>query len=229
MGAQYSATRTTLLSQAGLSCGELHLPSWQVLKANLGEYLFQLIRRKEVTVSTVFLVIVALGAVAVVALTAYFSVSRYKRYKARDEFGPEFERVARERGSEREAERELRTRRERVNSRIRPLSDDGRRRYREEWERVERTFVDNPLLALDQADRVVTDILSERNFPTESRKEATEAVGVTYSKVVEDFRDAQRTHASTIGSNGEGGTSDESMEEMRKAIQKYRSVFDRLI
>ena len=94
---------------------------------------------------------------------------------------------------------------------------------------VERTFVDNPLLALDQADRVVTDILAERTFLTESRQEAAEAVGVTHSKVVEDFREAQRIHEETTRLEGEERTEDESMEEMRRAIQKYRSVYERLV
>jgi hypothetical protein len=172
---------------------------------------------------TVLLVVILL---AVVAAVAFFAFAHYRRGNAREEFGPEFERLARDRGSEKEAEQELRARREKVESRIRPLSEDGRRRYREEWEMVERTFVDNPLLALDQADRVVTDLLAERNFPTGSRQEAAEAVGVTYSEVVEDFRDAQRIHADVTRS-GEP-TADESMEEMRRAIQKYRSVYERL-
>ena len=175
---------------------------------------------------TIVLIMVLL---AVVVAVAYFALTHYRRGSAREEFGPEFERAARERGSEKEAERELRARRERVESRIRPLSDDGRRRYRQEWEMVERTFVDNPLLALDQADRVVTDILAERNFLTESRQEAAEAVGVVHSKVVEDFRDAQRIHAETTSSAEQGSAEDGSMEEMRRAIQKYRSVYERLV
>lgn len=174
-------------------------------------------------------VLLTVGLLAVVVAVGFFAVARYRRGNAREEFGPEFERVARERGSEKEAEQELRARRDRVKSRIRPLSEDGRRRYREEWGMVERTFVDNPLLALDQADRVVTDILAERNFPTESRQGATEAVGVTHSRVVEDFREAQRIHGDVTHSGERQGTEDESMEEMRRAIQKYRSVYERLV
>ena len=177
--------------------------------------------------NTILLIVVVLAVVAAVAAVAFFSVTRYQQRNTREEFGPEFERLARERGSEKEAERELRARREKVESQIRPLSDDGRRHYREEWERVERTFVDNPPLALEQADRVVADILSERNFPTESRQEATEAVGATHPKVVEDFRDAQRMRVSVTSS--EEGNIDEGLEQMRQAIQKYRSVYERLI
>ncbi len=94
---------------------------------------------------------------------------------------------------------------------------------------VERTFVDNPLLALDQANRVVTDILTERNFPTESPQKATEAVGVMHSIVVEDFRDAQRIHTETARLGEEESLEDQSMEKMRQGIQKYRSVYERLV
>jgi hypothetical protein len=41
--------------------------------------------------------------------------------------------------------------------------------------------------------------------------------------VVEDFREAQRIHQSATGSQGEA-----DLEEMRLAIQRYRSVYERL-
>jgi hypothetical protein len=44
-----------------------------------------------------------------------------------------------------------------------------------------------------------------------------------YPEVVEDFREAQRTHQDATGS--EGGI---DLEKMRQAIQKYRSVYRRL-
>ena len=168
--------------------------------------------------------------VVVVALLAAFLVPRYRRQqhgrqeKAREEYGPEFERTARERGSERKAERELRKRRERVESSIRPLSKESRRRYEEEWDRVEHTFVEDPVASLDAADRVVTDILTERNFPTDSRPEATKGVGVMHPEVVENFREAQRVRAEATRPEG-----DPDPEEMRRAIQEYRSVYERLM
>lgn len=36
--------------------------------------------------------------------------------------------------------------------------------------------------------------MAERNFPTESREEASKGLGVMHSDVVEDFREAQRVH-----------------------------------
>ncbi len=178
----------------------------------------------------VTLLVIILIAVAVVAvlLVAFFVRRRgrsqqERQERARQEYGPEYERLVEERGSEQEAERELRERRERVEGEVRPLPEESRRRYQERWQQVERTFVDDPETSLDEADRVVEEILIERNFPTDSRQEASEGVGVMHPGVVEDFREAQRVHRDATGAQGGA-----DLEEMRRAIQKYRSVYERL-
>ena len=175
------------------------------------------------------LLIIILVVVAVVALLAVFFISRRsssqqeRQERARREYGPEYERAVQKLGSEQKAEQELRERRERLESRVRPLSEESRRRYDEQWRRVEQTFVDEPAASLDDADRVVGEILAERNFPTDSRQEASKGVGVMHPGVVEDFREAQRVHREAIRSEDET-----SLEQMRQAIQKYRSVYERL-
>lgn len=177
--------------------------------------------------TTLLVIVLIVIAVIVVALVAFFLYRRRQQQqqaRAREEYGPEYERVVEERGSEREAEQELRERREKVESEIQPLSEESRRRYEEQWQQVERTFVDDPAAALDDADRVVTEILAERNFPADSRQEATKGVGVMYSGVVEHFREAQQIHQEATHSQGEA-----DLEKMRQAIQKYRSVYERLI
>jgi hypothetical protein len=70
----------------------------------------------------------------------------------------------------------------------------------------------------------VEEILVERNFPTDSRREASEGVGVMHPGVVEDFREAQQIHQDGVRSQGEA-----DLEKMRQAIQKYRSVYERVI
>lgn len=186
--------------------------------------------------TVVAVIVIAVVVVVVIALVALL-VARKRRQQqerqeeARREYGPEYERTVEERGSEKEAESELRERRERMESEIRPLPEESRRRYAEQWEEVERTFVDDPAGALDGADRVVAEIMAERNFPTESREEASKGLGVMHSDVVEDFREAQRVHQEAVGSSNGGGYSDsggEDLEKMREAIQEYRSVYERL-
>ena len=180
--------------------------------------------------SNVTLVIIIVVAVVIVAALVAFFVSRGRRAqqerqeRAREQFGPEYERAVQERGSERQAEKELRKRRERLEDEVQPLSEESRKRYEERWLGVERTFVDDPWASLEEADRVVADILAERNFPTDSRQEASKGVGVMHPQVVEDFRQAQRVHGEASGSEGEA-----ELEEMRRAIQMYRSVYERLM
>jgi type II secretory pathway pseudopilin PulG len=172
---------------------------------------------------TLLVIVLIVIAVIVVALVAFLVYRRRRQARAREQYGSEYERVVEERGSERKAEQELRERRERVEGEIQPLSEESRRRYDEQWQQVERTFVDDPAASLDDADRLMAKILTERNFPADSREEAGKGIGVIHPEVVEDFREAQRVHQNATSS--EGGA---DLEEMRQAIQKYRSVYERL-
>jgi len=175
------------------------------------------------TLLIIILIVVAIVAVLLVAFFIFRRQQQRRQERARQEYGPEYERTVEERGSEREAERELRERRERMESEVQPLSEESRRHYDERWRRVEQTFVDNPGASLEEADRVVTEILAERNFPTDSQQETSKGVGVMYPGVVEDFREAQRVRQDAA--SAQEGT---DLENMRQAIQKYRSVYERL-
>jgi hypothetical protein len=174
------------------------------------------------------LVIILIAVVVIVGLVIFFLYRRrqeqhQRQQRARQEYGPEYERLVQERGSEREAEQELRDCRERLDDETRPLSEESQGLYQERWQWVERTFVDDPEASLGEADLVVQEILIERNFPTDSRQEASEGVGIMHPEVVEDFREAQQIHRNATDSQGGA-----DLEEMRRAIQKYRSVYERL-
>lgn len=175
------------------------------------------------------LIIVLIAVVVVVALVVFFLYRRRQQQQerqeqARQDYGPEFERLAQERGSEREAEQELRERRERIESETQTLSQESRERYDEQWRQVEQTFVDDPKASLDDADRVVAEMLTERNFPTDSRQEASEGIGAVHPGVVEDFKEAQKVRQESLTDSG----SEADLDKMRQAIQKYRSVYQQL-
>lgn len=195
--------------------------------------------------TVITIIVVAVIVVVILAVAGTFLGSRrqsQRQEEAREEYGPEYERAVEEQGSERKAEKDLRQRREQVESDVQPLSDESRSRYAERWDEVERTFVDDPVASLQEADQVVRDILEERNFPTDSRDEAARGVGVMHSDVVEDYREAQRTHQAAAKEEAGGSTSSDvgreegreqeeggaDSERMRQAIQKYRSVYERL-
>src|ERR687898_915683 len=158
-----------------------------------------------------------------------------QRERSRQEFGSEYERMAQERGSEEEAERELRERRGRVERRVEPLSEESRGRYEEQWGEVERVFVDNPERSIEMADRTVSDILDERNFVSDagqSDEETERDLAAMHPEIADDYREARRIRADVVARSAgraEGDSNEQSTEELRQAIRKYRAVYQRLV
>jgi FtsZ-interacting cell division protein ZipA len=194
-------------------------------------------------VNTTTLIIIIVVVVIVIALLAFYFISRRsraqrseaQRERTRQEFGSEYERTAEERGSEEEAERELRERRGRAERRVEPLSGESRQRYEQQWVEVERVFVDNPERSIEMADRTVMDILQERNFvadPAQSDEETERELAVMHPDVADDYREARRIRADVVAGtvrSSDEGASDETTEDLRQAIRKYRAVYERLM
>src|SRR5207249_2823134 len=81
----------------------------------------------------------------------------------KERFGPEYDRVAADAPSRREAEAELREREERRSElRIRPLDPRAADRYRIEWHEVQAEFVDDPAGAVTDADVLIQSVMRER-------------------------------------------------------------------
>ena len=193
--------------------------------------------------TTALIVIIVVVVVVVVLLLVLFFASRRRaaqrsqeqRERSRAEFGSEYERTAQEIGSEEEAERELRERRGRVERRVEPLSDESRGRYEEQWGEVERVFVDNPERSIEMADRTVFDILNERNFISDagqSDEETERGLAAMHPEVADDYREARRIRADVVARSAgraEEDSNEESTEELRQAIRKYRAVYQRLV
>lgn len=190
--------------------------------------------------STVTLVIVIAVVVVLALLLAGFLASRRsrtrrkeeQRERSREEFGSEYEREARERGSEEEAEKELRQRRGAVEKRAEPLSEESRGRYEEQWGEVERVFVDNPARSVEMSDRVVSDVLRERNFADAAQgdDETERNLAAAHPDVADDYREARRIRAEAVSRSAGGAEGDdatESTENLRQAIRKYRTVYGR--
>ena len=191
--------------------------------------------------NTTTLIVIVVVVVVVILLLALFFASRRRaaqrseeqRERSREEFGSEYERTVEERGSEEEAERELRERRGRVERRIEPLSDESHDRFEEQWMEVERVFVDNPERSIEMADRTVSDVLTERRFVSEagqSDEETEQSLAVLHPDVADDYREARRIRAEVVArSAGHSDQGEESTEDLRQAIRKYRAVYQRLV
>lgn len=188
-------------------------------------------------------ILVILAVVVIIVLLIVFFVSRRsrsrrqeeQRERSREEFGSEYERTARERGSEEEADKELRRRRGSVERRVEPLSDERKEHFEGQWGEVERVFVDNPERSIEMADRTVSDILQERRFiadSSQSDEETEKSLAAMHPDVADDYREARRMRAEVVARSGRSadeGSEEQSTEDLRQAIRRYRAVYGRLV
>src|SRR5436190_2565804 len=113
-------------------------------------------------------IILVLLVVAAVILIAWLAVERRRADRLRAQFGGEYDRTLRQTGSRRAAEQELDARRERVAALdIKPLSADDQAHYLAAWRMVQHQFVDDPAGAIDEADRLIGEVLQARGYPVD--------------------------------------------------------------
>jgi hypothetical protein len=169
---------------------------------------------------------IVLGIVALAVIVLAVLAARWRsRANLQQRFGPEYEREVAERGNERDAARHLRDvadRRDQLD--IRPLEPAARNRYTRRWEAVQTDFVDRPGHALDEADRLITDVMRDRGYPVEDFGERAELVAADHPQIVEHYRAA---HAARRNHHGQPGAVD--TEELRQAFVHYRALFDELV
>jgi hypothetical protein len=168
-----------------------------------------------VLVAVIFLIIGGVIAMAVMRL------QRTKRL--RDRFGSEYERAINELGDKRQAENELDARLAHVNTlKIRPLTAEEVNRYSLEWQQTQTEFVDEPLTALQKADRLIRDVMKARGYPVEDFEQRAADISVDYPELVTDYRGmhliAVKEHEDEV-----------STEEMRQAMVHGRALFENLI
>ena len=171
------------------------------------------------TTETVIFLVIAVVAIAAAAYM-FLMVSRTRRLRTR--FGPEYDRaIESQRGRVSQAEALLEKREKRVSKlNIRPLTQEERERFTGEWRRVQEHFVDDPKAAVAEADSVVIDAMRARNYPMTEFEQRADDISVEYPHVVEDYRIAHKI-----------ATTDRevSTEDLRKAMQHYRNLFEELV
>ena len=170
---------------------------------------------------------VLIAIVAVVALLVIVAVVLYNRRNSsarlKEKFGPEYDRVVRQQGDPRLAENVLVERERRVSAlKLRDLPTAERDRYLHQWTFVQKQFVDDPRGAVNEADRLVTDVMSSRGYPMSEFDRRAEDISVHYPETVGNYRaahDIVLRHA-----KGQSTT-----EDLRRAMVHFRSLFDELL
>jgi len=170
----------------------------------------------------VMAIMVVLGVLLVVFVA--WEIAQRRRSKAlRERFGPEYEHAVEAYGGPRRAERELATRQKRVKAfDIRPLTPEVYQHYSTAWEKVQKRFVDDPALAVNEADRLVKDLMQARGYPISDFEQRSADISVHHPNVVSHYRAARDIAVS----NRQGGS---STEDLRQAIVHYRALFEDLL
>jgi hypothetical protein len=168
-------------------------------------------------------IIIGIACFVVVVLAVATVLSRRRTLRLQRRFGPEYDRAVQDTGRRREAEGQLAEREQRRSQMpIRPLTAAARERYDQEWQLTQSHFVDEPVLAVAEADRLIQSVMRDRGYPVEDFERRAADLSVDHPQVVANYREGQRLAA--IAMNGQGGT-----EELRQAMQCYRALFQELV
>jgi len=168
-------------------------------------------------------IVIVVAAVLVVAGVVAAALRARRSRALRERFGPEYDRVAADAPSRREAESELREREQRRDEfEIRPLDPHDRDRFRVRWQDVQAEFVDEPAAAVGRADALIQEVMRVRGYPVDDFETRAADLSVDHPDVVEKYRAA---HGIAVAhERGNAGT-----EELRHAVQHYRALFESLV
>jgi|SRR4051812_14225470 hypothetical protein len=168
-------------------------------------------------------IVLAIAAVVVIAAIAYAVSQSRRRKQLQQDFGPEYDRTVSDSPSRREAEAELRDRKERHDElELRALAADQRSGFRREWDAAQARFVDDPDGAIGEADALIASVMRARGYPVEDHDRRMADLSVEHSETVDRYRTARDiSHRAAAG--------EASTEEQRQAMIHYRALFEELV
>jgi len=173
------------------------------------------------TTSTIIVV-----AIVFLIIGAVLGIQLYRRQRTkilRERFGPEYERLVNEVGDQRQAENVLESRLNHVKSlEIHPLSAEQVDHFTEEWKATQAQFVDEPLAALQRANRLIKEVMNAKGYPVDDFEQRAADISVDYPDLVADYRGM---HAIAV----KGDNEKVSTEEVRRAMIHGRALFENLM
>jgi hypothetical protein len=180
--------------------------------------------QEELMPTWAWIVIVVVAALIVLGAIAAWTQQR-KRTQLKERFGSEYDRTVSERDDRRAAEKELADReRKRERLDIVPLSPEAEKKYSANWREVQGQFVDDPADAVNEADRLVTEVMRDRGYPIDDFDQRSDDISVDHPDVVENYRAAHAVYVKANDGNGGAGT-----EDLRQGFVHYRALFNELL
>ena len=168
------------------------------------------------------LAIVIIVAVIAIALAVWMFVDKRRTQRLRTQFGSEYDRMVQASGRK-QAETELESRAQRVQKfQIRPLTKEEQTRFAQAWRQDQAHFVDNPRSAVENADRLVGEVMRARGYPVGEFELRAADLSVDHPRVIENYRVAHEI--AVRDSRGEAST-----EDLRRAMVCYRDLFEDLL
>lgn len=165
--------------------------------------------------STEVAIVVVVVVVVVALLAAVWLNMRRQALKKR--FGPEYGRLAEERGQA-AAGKELRERERRHDKlELRPLTDASRQRYQAAWTELQTRFVDQPEETVASADQLVTQLVAERGYPTDDYDEQLAQLSVDHARTLDHYR-----YAHDVYLRHQHGAA--TTDQLREALVHYRAL-----
>lgn len=167
--------------------------------------------------------IIIIAVVVAVAAVAWFVLQKRRTEALKHRFGPEYDRAIKEHGDPRKAEAALGAREKRVETyHVVSLEPADRDRFAAAWKAAQARFVDSPKAAIQDADRLVGEVMKARGYPMADFEQRAADISVDHPLVVDNYR---RAHAIAVRNQKEGATT----EELRTAMVHYRTLFEDLL
>ena len=168
-------------------------------------------------------IVIAAAVVVIAAVVLWRMLAMRRTRRLAGQFGPEYDRTLQESGSRREAEAELAARNERRDSLdIRPLPSASRERYLERSRALQSQFVDQPRLAVENAESLVDEVMSEQGYPMDDFEQRAADISAVDPELVEHYREGHRL-ACVDGDEGR------QTEALRQAMRHYRALLEQFV
>lgn len=170
------------------------------------------------TLGVVLIVVVVIAAIA-----AWAFMQQRRSTTLRQRFGPEYQHAIDEYGNRSRAEKALEKRAERTEKyKVRALSREEQQRFSDEWRQAQARFVDDPPLAIAEADHLVSEVMRTRGYPMADFDRRAEDLSVDHPHVIRNYRAAH--DIALAEKQGRAST-----EDLRRAMVHYRELFDELL